>query len=434
MSDTFVSGRLVASRRLVLRQEPWGQALRILLDHSRGWLVAELINHDQQQGLEHIAFDLQWTNTPPVGDARPPLASWLVIGLRHSDEAALEAGALELAERLGPGSLQTLLIVQLDLEHRGRWCGLVHAPQGIEPLDEIRWIGPGMLTVSNLADEDPSEGEGELDLRWSRTAGALGPEVVLRLRQSTVTLIGAGRNGGLMAMQLAALGVGHLRVADADVLKIENCDAMPHVGVNDVGQSKLQALAGRLREFRPEMNLTLLEKRVGQTKTATWLRQRSDLLVTCVDSDTPRLAAATIAARTATVHLDVGSLVGDHRASPQRIAGDARLFLPGEGCVACVGGLADFEASLHELTSPDSLPFRLRTAWNEDGRGGSLISINSMVVGAGVQMWLDLLGGRLTSSSWQRILWNPGRGLEVDSGAVGADPNCRVCRREPLWG
>lgn len=82
-------------------------------------------------------------------------------------------------------------------------------------------------------------------------------------------------------------------------------------------------------------------------------RARSaDLIVSCVDHDTPRLAAALLCHRFLKIHLDVGTGVTMDERGERLLAGDVRLLLPGQGCICCVGGLNAEEEARIELHSP----------------------------------------------------------------------------------
>jgi len=255
-------------------------------------------------------------------------------------------------------------------------------------------------------------------------------QVARRLRDASITLIGAGRNGSAMAFQLASLGVRTMRLVDGDRLGPENLDAMPGLAVADVGRPKVLALAERLLLLRPDLSMTCLAAPLtGEPMVAALRRLPADLIVTAVDSDTPRLAASLVARETLTVHLDVGTSVTRDESGEMLLAGDVRLLLPGAGCVSCVGGLADREATLYELYAPPKTLRRgRRLAWHEE-RAGSLVSLNAITVGIAVQAWLDLLAGRLRTSSWHRLRWLPGEGIQADSAPVGAGEDCPYCRR-----
>ena len=157
-------------------------------------------------------------------------------------------------------------------------------------------------------------------------------------------------------------------------------------------------------------------------------RLPADLIATAVDGDTARLAASLVVRRGLTVHLDLGTSVTRNGSGHTELAGDVRLLLPGSGCVACVGGLADREETLYELLAPPNVLHRgRRLAWHQE-RAGSLVSLNAIAVGTAVQTWLDLLDGRLRTSCWHRLRWAPGEGLQTHSAPVSAAEDCPFCR------
>lgn len=96
--------------------------------------------------------------------------------------------------------------------------------------------------------------------------------------------------------------------------------------------------------------------------------------------------------------------------------------------MGCVGGLRDERQAREDLLRPpgalDLIPPR---RWQQE-RAGSLITINSLCVAIGVQLYLELLAGTLRSSHWTRLLWAPGQGLQVDEGPVAAAEACSRCR------
>lgn len=90
--------------------------------------------------------------------------------------------------------------------------------------------------------------------------------------------------------------------------------------------------------------------------------------------------------------------------------------------------LADREQALYELAAPaGSLQRGLPVAWHEQ-RAGSLITINAIAVSVGVQLWLELLAGRLSTSTWHRLDWDAQTGLRVHAGSVGVGDECPYCR------
>jgi hypothetical protein len=259
----------------------------------------------------------------------------------------------------------------------------------------------------------------------------VGPAAWARLADAHVAICGASRTGSLMAWELAALGVRKLVLIDPDRLAEHNLNATVGFEESDVGQLKVEALAQHLSRFRSDLAVFGLPWSAADARVPDRIRD-ADLLVTCVDSDAPRLLAARLAAQWLKPHLDIGT--GIHRqADEQRtMAGDVRLLLPREGCVACVGGLRDLQQAQDDLLlGPGALPLKPAPAWHEQ-RAGSLITLNALAVSVGVQLWLDLLAGQLRHSHWTRLLWQPGQGLTVDEADETGAASCAICGERRL--
>ncbi|MCC8112519.1 MAG: HesA/MoeB/ThiF family protein [Bacteroidales bacterium] len=82
-----------------------------------------------------------------------------------------------------------------------------------------------------------------------------GSEAQERLGQSRVLVIGAGALGSVAAMYLAGSGVGHLCVVDFDNIDITNLQRQLSYTEGDVGKSKAEALAARLRSINSEIDV-----------------------------------------------------------------------------------------------------------------------------------------------------------------------------------
>ena len=85
-----------------------------------------------------------------------------------------------------------------------------------------------------------------------------------RLAAGSVLLVGMGGLGSPAALYLAAAGVGRLGLVDFDVVDRSNLQRQVLYGEADVGRSKLQAAAERLRAANSGLALELHERRVGR--------------------------------------------------------------------------------------------------------------------------------------------------------------------------
>lgn len=410
--------------RLLITREAWEGVLRTLVVDSGGFAWGTVRWRREPQVEEILCDHLETTRDLPRGAARPPFDDWLVLLIDPSEVIS----AARWLDRIGPKQSQRLAVVALDGRDRRRWDAVLYDRGRCVPIDTLMVAGSGMLSLQRT----PGDVEVLSDvnqLRASRTAGALGAEVCAKLRAACVTLVGAGRLGALLAFHVVGLGVPRVRLIDPDLLGWENLDAMPGLTEADVGRPKVVALAERLLAFRADLLVSYLQRPATDPEAMQLARQRTDLLVTCVDSDTPRLCVSLIAKETLTVHLDIGTQVAGSEQGGL-IHGDVRLLTPDRdgGCVACVGGIGDLAETLYELGAPPGVLQRGEPVPWRQQRAGSLLTINSIAVGSGVQMWLDLLAGRLRTSYWHRLRWVPGGVMQVDGGAVGRAEDCRFCQ------
>jgi hypothetical protein len=409
---------------LVITRSAFETTCRRLLHEPGNVAVGACERNPHPGAFELLVPQLTVGRQVPRGRDRPSLHDWVVLAMADPREyVSPEAWLQRIAPR--PTQLFVLLLLGMGKERKG-WCGSIVVNGESRPLEALRIVGPGMQRIVPQDLHSDEVSQASESLRWSRERGAVGEDVFTTIARSRVLLIGAGRNGSALAHQLVALGVRSLTIVDPDRLALENLDAAYDMKEEDVGQSKVAALQRGLLAFRSDCAIASLAQNVTFGPVIE-LARGVDAIFTCVDSDTPRLAAAWLASRFLKVHCDVASDISRGADGQINLTGDVRLLLPRAGCVSCVGGLGDQAAARDELLAPPgTLRFAPRLAWHQQ-RLGSLISLNGMVVSSAIQLWLDLLSGALRSSYWHRLRWETGVGLRADFGPVGAADGCEVC-------
>lgn len=78
-----------------------------------------------------------------------------------------------------------------------------------------------------------------------------GPEAQAKLQAARVLVIGAGGLGCPILLYLAAAGVGHLTIIDADTVDVSNLQRQVLFTTEDAGKSKAETAARRLRALNP---------------------------------------------------------------------------------------------------------------------------------------------------------------------------------------
>jgi len=127
------------------------------------------------------------------------------------------------------------------------------------------------------------------DVAVSRNLGFIGPGEQEILRRSTVAIAGAGGDGGLLAIQLARLGVGSFRLADPEVFETENLNRQAASSFLTIGANKAEAIGRAILGINPEARLHVLPDGVTPENVDSFVAG-SDLLVDETELTTPRIA------------------------------------------------------------------------------------------------------------------------------------------------
>ena len=92
----------------------------------------------------------------------------------------------------------------------------------------------------------------------------IGGPGVQKLLAADVTIIGAGALGGPCALYLAAAGVGRLSLFDDDVIERSNLQRQIQFSEPQIGLSKTEQLAQRLRDLNPDCEIAIKSERVSE--------------------------------------------------------------------------------------------------------------------------------------------------------------------------
>ena len=122
-------------------------------------------------------------------------------------------------------------------------------------------------------DENPTLSPDELQ-RYHRhlILPNIGEDGQRRLKAARVLLIGAGGLGSPAALYLAAAGVGHLGIIDADVVELSNLQRQVLHGTRDVGRPKVSSAEARLRDLNPHVDIATYHARLTSTNAMELLR------------------------------------------------------------------------------------------------------------------------------------------------------------------
>jgi len=157
------------------------------------------------------------------------------------------------------------------------------------------------------------------------------PEVGLdgqkKLKAAKVLVIGTGGLGSPLALYLAAAGVGTIGLVDFDTVDASNLQRQIIHGTKDVGRSKCQSAADKLRDINPEVQTVIHEGRFT-SKNAMEIVKPYDIVVDGTDNFPTRYLVNDVC-----VLLNKPNVYG----SIFRFDGQATVFHPALGpCYRCL--------------------------------------------------------------------------------------------------
>jgi len=154
----------------------------------------------------------------------------------------------------------------------------------------------------------------------------------LKLKEAEVCLVGVGGLGSSIATQLAAMGIGHLRLVDRDVVEYSNLHRQHLYDTASLGQPKVEVASRKLRKLNPNIEVEPLPLSVN-TSNSLEIIGDADMVVDGLDHMAPRYAV-----NRACVKLGKPYVFG----SAITTMGNASTILPKETpCLECFYGNLD---------------------------------------------------------------------------------------------
>jgi len=110
-----------------------------------------------------------------------------------------------------------------------------------------------------------------------------------KLIDATVLIVGMGGLGCPAAMYLAAAGVGHLIIADDDVVELTNLQRQVAHSQSMIGEPKVVSAQQALLGLNPDLKITALQERLAGDRLSAVVSQ-ADLVVDACDNFSTRFA------------------------------------------------------------------------------------------------------------------------------------------------
>jgi molybdopterin/thiamine biosynthesis adenylyltransferase/rhodanese-related sulfurtransferase len=233
----------------------------------------------------------------------------------------------------------------------------------------------------------------------------IGEEGQLKLLDSRVLLIGAGGLGSPASLYLAAAGVGHLAIVDADIVDETNLQRQVAHSLETLGTPKVDSAKRTIQGLNPDVEVTTYRERLTSENVDRILADGWDVIVDGADNFPTRYLVndASIWHGIPVVH---GSIY--------RFEGQVTVFSPGNGpCYRCL--------------FPEPPPAELAPSCAEGGVLGVLPGIiGSLQTNEALKLAVGI-GEPLIG----RLLLFDALTTEFTEVRVERNPSCPVCGEHP---
>lgn len=127
-----------------------------------------------------------------------------------------------------------------------------------------------------------------LHRRFDRMGRLVGDDVMTKLFNTHVMVIGIGGVGSWAAESLARSGVGRLTLVDFDEICITNANRQLHALQGFVGQKKAQVMADRMKKINPQSKIEGVPLFYNQENNVEIFSRKPDYVIDAIDNLTAK--------------------------------------------------------------------------------------------------------------------------------------------------
>ena len=229
-------------------------------------------------------------------------------------------------------------------------------------------------------------------------------------------------------MQLAHLGVGQLVLIDEDIVEHSNVPRIVGASKNDAGRTyKVDVAARYINNLGLSSPPEAYREHLSSKHEA--LVASCDVIVSCVDTHTPRALLNRYSYKYSSPLIDLGTVFRvDDTGKIVSDAGRVVTVGPGRPCLGCWGHI-DTDAIRIESMSDKEIQQQVDEGYIEGANvtQPSVIGFNTYVAGAGVTEILRLVTGFSGADSPpNRLAFSFHSGV-VKRNSLAAQPQCLIC-------
>jgi molybdopterin/thiamine biosynthesis adenylyltransferase len=280
-----------------------------------------------------------------------------------------------------------------------------------------------VVEVGDTLDVYAPEGDAPAaDDQFDRQVRAFGEHGQHRLSELSLTIVGLGGTGSLVAQQAAHLGVRNFLLVDDDRIESTNLNRVVGAARNDVGRAKVEVALRMIQQINPEAQVTLLESDVTKEGVARRAME-SDLVFCCTDSHASRHVLNQAAYQYLTPVIDMGVSINVANNGAATFAGHSKLLSPGQACLWCAKHLNSEQVRRELMTDAQRAvdPYVQGAARVVQP---AVISLNGTMASVSMTMMLAVIAG--VPAAPRYVLYQGNR-ARMNAAVADRDEACPFC-------
>jgi tRNA A37 threonylcarbamoyladenosine dehydratase len=119
---------------------------------------------------------------------------------------------------------------------------------------------------------------------FQRTELLVGNDIMERIAQTRVIILGIGGVGSWCAESLVRTGIRHLTIVDSDRVCVTNINRQLHATTKTVGEVKTEVLKNRLLEINPQAEITAIQRIYNAETSESFNLSSYDYIIDAIDS------------------------------------------------------------------------------------------------------------------------------------------------------
>lgn len=247
------------------------------------------------------------------------------------------------------------------------------------------------IRVAGETLDHPSDMYGDSPAKFDRQTRALGRRAQSRLQDLLVTVVGVGGTGSSVAVQLARMGVGRLRLIDMDSVDPTNLPRVYGATDADVGRPKSVVVGEHVSSFSGcSVEAVCADASTEAMRDALI---ESDVLFACTDNLTSRCVLNEISSRYLVPLIDVGCRISlADGGGVLQAAAKVQAVTPDGPCLWCTGTLDGRVILQESLTVQEQKLLANEGYYDGLEAQPSVVSLTTMAASMAVNKLIGMLG------------------------------------------